>query len=68
MVLSRQVTLSLRHVRKHFRELEADGYPAEEYGIDPRQAKVEDAQAELAEAGYPNGEGFPEVEITYANT
>ena len=26
------------------------------------------AQAELAEAGYPNGEGFPEVEITYANT
>ena len=43
-------------------------YPAEEYGIDPRQAKVEDAQAELAEAGYPNGEGFPEVEITYANT
>lgn len=52
----------------HFRELEADGYPAEEYGIDPRQAKVEDAQAELAEAGYPNGEGFPEVEITYANT
>ena len=52
----------------HFRELEADGYPAEEYGIDPRQAKVQDAQAELAEAGYPNGEGFPEVEITYANT
>ena len=50
-----------------FRTMESDGYPAEEYGINPRQANVEAAQAELAEAGYPNGEGFPEVELTYAN-
>ena len=44
----------------HFRELEADGYPAEEYGIDPRQAKVEDAQAELLVVliSYPNERVF----------
>ena len=28
---------------------------------------MEAAKAELAEAGYPDGEGFPSVEITYAN-
>lgn len=50
-----------------FRVMESDGYPAEEFGINPRQANVEAAQAELAEAGYPNGEGFPSVELTYAN-
>ena len=50
-----------------FRVMESDGYPAEEYGINPRQANVEAAKAELAEAGYPDGEGFPSVEITYAN-
>ena len=51
-----------------FRVMEEDGYPAEEYGINPRQANVEAAQKELAEAGYPNGEGFPEVELAYANS
>ena len=51
-----------------FRTMEEDGYPAEEYGINPRQANVEAAQAELAEAGYPGGEGFPEVELTYSNS
>ena len=51
-----------------FRTMEEDGYPAPEYGIDPRQANVEEAQKELAEAGYPNGEGFPEVEIAYSNS
>lgn len=50
-----------------FRTIEADGYPAEEYGINPRQANVEAAKAELAEAGYPDGKDFPSVEITYAN-
>lgn len=50
-----------------YRIMEADGYPAEEYGINPRQANVEAAQAKLAEAGYPNGEGFPEVELVYSN-
>lgn len=48
-----------------YRPLEADGYPKAEYGIDPRQANVEQAQAYLAEAGYPNGEGFPELELYY---
>lgn len=48
-----------------YRKLEADGYPAEQYGIDPRAAKVEEAQALLAEAGYPNGEGFPAIEMLY---
>ncbi|HPQ36136.1 MAG TPA: peptide ABC transporter substrate-binding protein [Synergistaceae bacterium] len=53
-----------------YRPLEDDGYPAidEKYGIDPRGATVEKARAFLAEAGYPNGEGSPEVELTYANT
>lgn len=48
-----------------YRTVEADGYPPEEYGIDPRAAKVEEAQALLAEAGYPNGEGFPKIEMMY---
>lgn len=51
-----------------FRTMEDDGYPAEEYGINPRQANVEAAQKELEEAGYPGGEGFPSVELTYANS
>ena len=50
-----------------FRTMECDGYPAEEYGINPRQANVEAAKQELAEAGYPDGKDFPALEITYAN-
>lgn len=50
-----------------FRIMESDGYPAEEYGINPRQANVEAAKEELAEAGYPDGKDFPALEITYAN-
>lgn len=50
-----------------FRTMESDGYPAEEYGINPRQANVEAAKQELAEAGYPDGKDFPALEITYAN-
>ena len=34
------------------------------YDIAPT-AKAEEAQALLAEAGYPNGEGFPKLEIMY---
>lgn len=38
---------------------------AGDYGLDPNAAQVEEAKALLAEAGYPNGEGFPEIEIVY---
>lgn len=48
-----------------FRELDADGKTVKEYGIDPWGAQVEEAQAYLAAAGYPNGEGFPEIELLY---
>ena len=51
-----------------FRALEADGYPAEEYGINPRQANVKEAQEALAKAGYPDGKGFPQTELSYANS
>lgn len=40
---------------------------AGDYGIKP-SAMVEEAQAALAAAGYPNGEGFPELEFMYADT
>lgn len=51
-----------------FRKLEADGYPPEAYGIDPRRAKVKEAREALAKAGYPDGKGFPKTELSYANT
>ncbi|WP_305767106.1 peptide ABC transporter substrate-binding protein [Candidatus Epulonipiscium viviparus] len=37
---------------------------AGDYGI-PLRAEPEAAQKFLADAGYPNGEGFPEIEILY---
>lgn len=51
-----------------YRTMEADGYPAEEYGIDPRKANTEAAREALKEAGYPDGQGFPEVELVYSNS
>ena len=36
-----------------------------DHGIPTDLSKVEEAQQLLAEAGYPNGEGFPEFEILY---
>lgn len=36
-----------------------------EYEIDPNAASVQQAQAYLAAAGYPNGEGFPEIDLLY---
>ena len=48
-----------------FRTLDENGYPVKENFIDPLKADVETAQALLAEAGYPNGEGFPEIELLY---
>ena len=47
------------------RAFDANGNLTEEFGIDPNAAKVEEAQQLLAEAGYPNGEGFPELTILY---
>lgn len=35
------------------------------YGIDPNRAKVEEARRLLAEAGYPDGKGFPKITIRY---
>jgi oligopeptide transport system substrate-binding protein len=35
------------------------------YGIDPNAAKVEEAKKLLSEAGYPDGKGFPELEVIY---
>jgi oligopeptide transport system substrate-binding protein len=43
---------------KDFREVGGD------YGI-TETAQVEKAKALLAEAGYPNGEGFPEIKFVY---
>lgn len=36
-----------------------------EFGVDPTQASVEEAQALLAAAGYPDGEGFPTLTLIY---
>ncbi len=47
------------------RELDANGIPVPEYGIDPNKALVEEAKALLAEAGYPNGEGLPKITFLY---
>ncbi|NBC28888.1 MAG: peptide ABC transporter substrate-binding protein [Spirochaetes bacterium] len=38
-----------------------EGYP----GIEGNEMDVEEAQQLLADAGYPNGEGFPELSILY---
>ena len=35
------------------------------YGLATDDSKIEEAQALLAEAGFPNGEGFPEFTIMY---
>lgn len=36
-----------------------------DFGIDPMAADVEGAKALLAEAGFPDGKGFPKLTITY---
>ncbi len=46
----------------------ATGLPVQEFNIDPTGASVEAAQQLLAEAGYPNGEGFPAIEFLYSTS
>lgn len=46
-----------------FRPHDANGKLQEEYGINPYEAQVDLAKEHLALAGYPNGEGFPELEL-----
>ncbi len=38
---------------------------AGDYYIDPNKAQIEEAKALLAEAGYPDGKGFPKIEFLY---
>lgn len=47
------------------RATDANGNLVEEFEINPYAAKVAEAQQYLAEAGYPNGEGFPEITVLY---
>ena len=48
-----------------YRTMGANGLPEPAYGITADAADVATAQKLLAEAGYPNGEGFPTVEYLY---
>lgn len=48
-----------------FRKLDESGNPTPEYGIDPNMALKEEAQKLLAEAGYPDGKGFPNITFKY---
>lgn len=48
-----------------YRTVDSRGLPEPAYGIAPDSADVETAQALLAEAGFPNGEGFPKLELLY---
>ncbi len=47
------------------RPLDENGKVQPEFEIDPYKARVEEAKEYLKKAGYPNGEGFPELELLY---
>lgn len=47
------------------RKLDKDGNCVTEYDIDPTKADIELALQLMAEAGYPNGQGFPEITYLY---
>ncbi|QSX04713.1 peptide ABC transporter substrate-binding protein [Sedimentibacter sp. zth1] len=47
------------------RTLDENGNCVTEFDIDPNKASIEMAQQLLADAGYPNGEGFPTITYIY---
>ncbi len=47
------------------RALDKDGNPIPEFGIDPNKALVDEAKKLLADAGYPDGKGFPKLTFIY---
>lgn len=47
------------------RVLDSKGNPTPEFGIDPNKASVEEAKKLLADAGYPDGKGFPKLTYIY---
>lgn len=47
------------------RAMDEYGNVMTEYEINPNAAEVEKAREYLAAAGYPNGEGFPELDLLY---
>ena len=47
------------------REMDKNGVPVPEYGIDPNKALVDEAKKLLADAGYPDGKGLPEMTFLY---
>lgn len=51
---------------KSMRKMDANGKVEEEFEINPWAAKEEEAKKYLADAGYPDGEGFPELELLYS--
>lgn len=48
-----------------FRKMDEHGNTLMEYGIDPTKAQVQEARKFLADAGYPDGKGFPDIEYLY---
>ena len=48
-----------------YRTVQVGGLPEPAYGISPDSADVDTAKQLLAEAGFPDGEGFPELELLY---
>lgn len=47
------------------RAFDKDGNPTPEFGIDPNKALVDEAKKLLADAGYPDGNGFPKLTFIY---
>ncbi|HYE80746.1 MAG TPA: peptide ABC transporter substrate-binding protein [Clostridia bacterium] len=48
-----------------FRKLDSSGNVTAEYGIDPWNVNINEAKEYLAKAGYPDGKGFPKIELLH---